>query len=205
MRIYCVGDSITYGFGLEPDLSRRWSDLTARETGHELVNCGINGDSTNGMLARCQWVFEQKPDLLVLLGGINDINLTGSYRFACGNMVSMIKQAMARGIAVIVGLPLPLSPEDMKKGWDPERDNERSVVLCEKYVYWLTHYCDERAIPVADFYGAFHNEDGSVRRELLFDGLHPNAQGHGVMADVLCKLLKEIGVQPQIQKDVKGD
>ena len=205
MKIYCVGDSITYGFGLEPDLSRRWTDLTTQETGYELVNCGVNGDNTNGMLARCQLIFEKKPDVLMLLGGINDINCTGTYRPACGNMVSIIKQATAREIPVIVGLPLPLSAQDMKPGWDTERDNELSEVLCGKYVYWLTHYCSERNIPVADFYGAFHNEDGSVKRELLWDGLHPNADGHRVMADVLCRLLERADLQSMLGKDDMGN
>lgn len=193
MKIYCMGDSITYGFGLEPNLSCRWSDLVAERTGHELVNCGVSGDSTNGMLARCQTeVFPYHPDAVLLFGGINDINLTGEYRFACGNMVSMVKQAMAKNIRVLVALPLPLVPEDMRTGWDIDRDNKLSVELSEKYAFWLTNYCSERAIPVVDFRRAFFDENGNVRRELFLDGLHPNAEGHRLMADVLCKLLDEI-------------
>ena len=71
MKIICMGDSITYGYGLT-ELSQRWTDLAAERTGHTLVNCGVNGDTTGGMLARCQnQVFAQSPDAMVLLGGIN--------------------------------------------------------------------------------------------------------------------------------------
>ena len=80
MKIICMGDSITYGFGL-PDLSKRWSDLVSARTGHTLINRGVSGDTTGGMLARCQTqVFNQAPDVMVLLGGINDISITGGYR-----------------------------------------------------------------------------------------------------------------------------
>ena len=33
-------------------------------------------------------------------------------------------------------------------------------------------------------------EDGSVRRELFDDGIHPNEEGHRIMADVLIKEIK---------------
>ena len=78
MKIICMGDSITYGFGL-PDLSKRWSDLVSARTGHTLINRGISGDTTGGMLARCQTqVFNQAPDAMVLLGGFL-VSLEGLY------------------------------------------------------------------------------------------------------------------------------
>ena len=43
-----------------------------------------------------------------------------------------------------------------------------------------------------DYRSAFYREDGSVREELYVDALHPNADGHRVMADVLIPRLKEI-------------
>ena len=52
MRLICIGDSLTFGYGVH--LSQRWTRLCAQETGWELVNEGINGDTTGGMLARMQ-------------------------------------------------------------------------------------------------------------------------------------------------------
>ena len=50
MRVYCLGDSTTYGFGV----SRReaWPALVGAATGHEMINGGVNGDATSGTLAR---------------------------------------------------------------------------------------------------------------------------------------------------------
>ena len=50
MKLIRIGDSLTFGYGVH--LSQRWTRLCAQETGWELVNEGINGDTTGGMLAR---------------------------------------------------------------------------------------------------------------------------------------------------------
>ena len=128
MKIICMGDSITYGFGL-PDLSKRWSDLVSARTGHTLINRGVSGDTTGGMLARCQTqVFHQAPDAMVLLGGINDISITGQYRPVCANVVAICRQAELLSIPVILGVPLPIFPADMcPPEWDPEQDMARTA------------------------------------------------------------------------------
>lgn len=191
MKIICMGDSITYGYGLA-DLSQRWSDLTAARTGHILVNRGVSGDTTGGMLARCQTqVFDQKPDAMVLLGGINDIDITGEYRRACANVVSMVRQAAALEIPVILGLPLPVVPEDMQSpAWDEGRDKQRTARLCGQYARWIAHYCQDNQFPMADFRSPFLLADGAPDRTLFQDGLHPTEEGHRRMAGVLCALLE---------------
>lgn len=50
MKLICIGDSLTFGYGVRP--SRRWTRLCAQETGWEIVNEGISGDTTGGMLVR---------------------------------------------------------------------------------------------------------------------------------------------------------
>ena len=48
-RILCLGDSLTYGFGLPRGLV--WTALCAAQTGAELLGWGVNGNTTGGMLA----------------------------------------------------------------------------------------------------------------------------------------------------------
>lgn len=193
MTIFCVGDSITYGATLQ-DLSQRWTDLTAVRTGHKLVNCGIGGDTTAGIMLRCHTqIFPQKPDAVLIMGGSNDISFTWDYRQACANVVSIVRNAQAQGIRCIVGIPVPMAAEDMAfRPWDPERDMEYTAMQCRSYARWLQVYCRERNIPAVDFHTPFLNPDGTVRRELFSDGLHPNAMGHRVMADVLCSVLPKL-------------
>ena len=193
MVVYCVGDSITQGATLT-DLSQRWTDLCAAQTGHELINCGIGGDTTAGIMHRCHTkIFPQKPDAVLILGGTNDISFTWEYRPSCANVVSIVRNAQALGIKCIVGIPVPMAAQDLAfRPWDPERDHAHVAAQCSRYARWLTVYCRERSIPYVDFHTPFLNEDGSVRRELFSDGLHPNAMGHRIMADTLAQVLPGI-------------
>lgn len=193
MKIMCMGDSITYGNGLA-DLSDRWSDIVATRTDHTLVNLGIGGDTTGGMLARCQTqVFAKDPDVLHLLGGTNDICFTYDYHQAFANIVSMIRHAQTFGIPILIGIPIPFVPERFaKQPWFSDRDNDHIAQQCERLAEVLRAFCTGREIPYIDYRKAFLNEDGTVRTQLYTDALHPNADGHRVMAEVLCARLKEL-------------
>ncbi len=190
MKLICMGDSITYGYGLS-DLSQRWSDVTASRTGHTLTNCGVSGDTTAGMLARCQTqVFSQQADAFVFLGGINDISILGDDKIARANVISVYRQALALGLPMILGIPLPVEPEDLGAPlWEPDRDNARIAKLCEQYAHWICQFAEANQIPVVDFRSPFLGPDGTVKNGLFQDGLHPTAEGHRLMADVLCRTL----------------
>ena len=193
MKIMCMGDSITYGNGLL-DLSDRWSDIVAARTGHTMVNLGIGGDATGGMLARCQTqIFAKDPDVMHLLGGTNDICFTYDYHQAFCNIVSMIRHAQTFGIPILIGIPIPFVPERFnKQPWFADRDNDYISDQCEKLAQVLRAFCAGRDIPYIDYRSAFLNEDGTVKKEYYTDALHPNAKGHAAMAEVLCKRLEEI-------------
>lgn len=193
MKIMCMGDSITYGNGLL-DLSDRWTDIVADRTGHTLVNLGIGGDATGGMLARCQTqVFAKDPDVLHLLGGTNDICFTYDYHQAFCNIVSMIRHAQTFGIPIVIGIPIPFVPERFaKQEWFADRDNEYITQQCERLAQVLRAFCASRGIPIIDYREAFLNGDGTVKTQLFTDALHPNAGGHRVMAELLCRRLGEI-------------
>ena len=51
MDLICLGDSLTFGLGVRR--GRCWTALFAEESGWNVSNRGISGDTTSGMLARC--------------------------------------------------------------------------------------------------------------------------------------------------------
>ena len=88
-KLICLGDSLT--FGLRVPHSQAWPRLVSRETGLEVQNLGISGDTTGGMLARLQNLVgtvshsgtaESMPVLLIM-GGSNDIFYAGTDTGAC--------------------------------------------------------------------------------------------------------------------------
>ena len=50
LEIVCIGDSLTYGYKLKK--SEVWTKLIENKYGIKVLNKGINGDSTGGMLSR---------------------------------------------------------------------------------------------------------------------------------------------------------
>ena len=50
------------------------------------------------------------------------------------------------------------------------------------YCAWLKRYCTAFGVPYIDFCVDFLSPDGSIRSELLLDGLHPTPEGHRLMA-----------------------
>jgi lysophospholipase L1-like esterase len=193
MKIACMGDSITFGECL-PAQQGRWTDLVQQRTGHTLVNLGISGDTTAGMLARCQsQVFGRDFDAMILLGGTNDISYTSDYRQAWANILAIYCQCKSWNLPLILGIPLPMIGEMIpQRAYYPGRDNVKNAALLAEFSRLLKIYCGEKGIPCADFRQAFLDEAGCGRAELFFDGLHPTAQGHERMAQVLCRTLEQL-------------
>lgn len=73
--IVAVGDSLTAGFGVEPDdsyPSQLQSLLNARGIPWKVINSGVSGETSSGTLSRINWILSMKPDIVVLETGAND-------------------------------------------------------------------------------------------------------------------------------------
>lgn len=192
MRIVCLGDSLTYGYGVP----RRdvWVTLCASgET--ECINKGVNGDTTGGMLARFDAdVLAYRPDAALLMGGANDRFYSGSFGAAKANMLAMAHRCYAEKITPLVGIPLPLCPP-VREGWaelvDPSFAEEYDA-----YCAALAHMAGVFGFYVVDFRSAFlarADASGEPRSAFyLSDGLHPNARGHRLLADILLRSLPQL-------------
>ena len=105
MKLICIGDSLTFGYGVRP--SQRWTRLCAQETGWEIVNEGISGDTTGGMLVRLRALLAERDicvqrPLVLLMGGANDIFFSGTDTGARANMGAMLNQLLSLGVIPIV-------------------------------------------------------------------------------------------------------
>jgi lysophospholipase L1-like esterase len=191
MKIVCLGDSLTYGFGI----SRRntWISLSAERTGLKFINCGINGDTTGGMLARLRSeVTAHSPGGVLIMGGSNDIFISGSAETAQANISALSHQVIAFGAVPFIGTPPPLDAENVRHDWASLSDIACARKTGDKYAEWLRSFAGIFGITVIDFRAAFEAVTDAERRRLLYiDGLHPTSEGHRLMADVLCRKLLE--------------
>lgn len=169
VKIVAIGDSITYGFPYMPTLSWVW--LAAEELGITIINKGVNGDTTAGMIKRFSGdVLSQKPSHVVIMGGTNDAFAGREIEEVSDNIRFMIEMACNASVIPILGVPIlcNFTAEEM---------------LLVQYRMAMKKYAVSAGIEMIDFHQAMTDETG-LKVGLYVDGIHPNEAGYEVMAGV---------------------
>lgn len=170
-RVVFMGDSITDAWG------RKYGKFF---DGKPYVNRGISGQTTPQMLIRFRPdVIELKPKAVVILAGTNDIaGNTGPVTLEQiqGNLQSMAELARANQIRVIFASVLPIC--DSIRPQSDRRPMEKIKALNA----WIQSYARKTGATYLDYYSAMLDEAGFLKKELTYDGLHPNDAGYEVMA-----------------------
>ncbi len=183
MKTICLGDSLTYGYGLASPADA-WPALCQTALGGEWVNAGINGDTAVGMLSRLPHdILPQRPKYVLLLGGVNDILVSGTSAGARSAIMAMVHQCAAAGIRPVVGIPTPML-DAADNPWRVMLDLPTARRELASYQEWLRLLCRTMCLRCIDFAAAF---DGAADLSALYqaDGLHPNAHGHRLMAETV--------------------
>ena len=193
-QIICHGDSLTEGVDIET--AYRWPSLLQNSLGLEVVNTGIGGDTTAGLLSRFPTdVVPHKPIAVILMGGTNDFWWGLPVNSVMANIYTMAYQAQHHGIAPIFGTPLPFDGEAVEKQpfRPPESGYNALQAKIHGFVSALKTAAKDSEIPVMDFQRIFIDDQGQVRsRYFLEDGLHVNREGHRRMAVLAAATLKEL-------------
>jgi acyl-CoA thioesterase-1 len=162
------GDSITQGYGVRPEDS--FPSLVASALGIAFVNAGIPGDTMAAGLARMERdVLAHRPRLALVEFGGNDFLRGVPVEETLKNLDGIVKTLVAQGMMVVIlEVNVGLMGDPYMKGY--------------------------RA--VAKRYGAVLVEDvmkGILGNpDLKVDGIHPNAQGHRVIAERVIRVLRPL-------------
>ena len=193
-KIVCHGDSLTEGSDLEKNYT--WPHLVENKINATIINTGIGGDTSGGLLSRfSQDVVRYQPEFVVLLGGTNDLWWDLDINLILANTFAIACQAQYRNIVPIVGLPLPLYMENIRHqnmmtpiaGWD------KCINKLSELVDALAVAAEENDIACLDYYHPFLDINENVRGEcFLADGLHPNKLGHLLMAEKMVELMRSL-------------
>ncbi len=169
-RVVFMGDSITDGWG------RHYGKFFP---GEPYVNRGISGQTTPQMLVRFRAdVIDLQPKTVVILGGTNDIaGNTGpeTLEEIEGYLASMAQLAKANNIRVILSSVMPVC--DYIKPQTARRPPDKIIALNA----WIKDYCARNGCVYLDYYSAMLDDHNMLKKELTFDGLHPNDAGYAVM------------------------
>lgn len=169
-RVVFMGDSITDAWG------RKYGKFFP---GKPYVNRGISGQTTPQMLIRFRPdVLALKPRAVVILAGTNDIaGNTGSMTLEEieGNLMSMAELAKDNGIRVVLASVMPvcdyIKPQTERR--PPQKIRELNA--------WIKSYAAKHKLVYLDYYSALADEKQMFKRELTYDGLHPNDAGYEVI------------------------
>lgn len=178
-RIVFMGNSITEG----------WSNHHPEFfEGKPYVNRGISGQTTPQMLIRFkQDVVHLSPKAVVICAGTNDIAENTGYasdQMIMDNITSMIEIAQNNGIKVILASVHPAFDYPWRKGLKP---NERIPSLNAK----IKTYAIAKNIPYVDYFDAMNDGNNGLKKELTYDGVHPNKNGYLIMGPLVEKAIKE--------------
>ena len=191
IRIACVGDSITYGYGVKPWPEASYPAQLGVLLGKNYCvnNFGYSGRTAagHGDLPYTREKLFQKslgfhPDIVILMLGTNDtkpINWKGAEAF-CESLRRIIRayQDLPENPTILLVTPLPAFSSDF--GIDGGR---------------LKHEIRQSMKTAAEaentsFLDLFPILDGHP--EWFFDGIHPNADGAKVIAETVFHCIKEM-------------
>ena len=189
-KIVFIGDSITFGYGVCKE--RRWTNLLNLNPDIEIINKGVNGDTTAGILSRSyKDIISNHPNYTVILAGTNDLLLGRSLNSIEDNIQLLIKELTEHNITSIPVTPIPICSSMADTMWAEHLDYKQINEEIYNYRSFLIEYAYENKMEVIDFFpiikGAAENNKNSF---IYIDGIHPTEYGHKLMAQCAVKKLK---------------
>lgn len=167
IRILAFGDSLVAGYGLPRGAGlpgQLQKALRAKGWPVTVINAGVSGDTTAGGLARLAWSLADKPDIVIVALGANDMLRGVDPADSRANLDEMLQTLKRRG------LPVLLAGMYAQRNLGPEYREAFEAIypqLAEKH--------DVALMP-------FLLEDVAMQPALnQADGIHPNAAGVDVI------------------------
>ncbi|KPK96445.1 MAG: hypothetical protein AMJ95_14250 [Omnitrophica WOR_2 bacterium SM23_72] len=100
-QIICFGDSITFGYGVNP--GQDYPTALAKLLRRPVINAGVDGDTTTTALQRIQSdVLDKNPRLVIMEFGGNDFLKKVPQEDTIKNLKEMVDLVQARGAMVAI-------------------------------------------------------------------------------------------------------
>ena len=172
-----VGKIMFVGNGMIED--GNWRKLSKDST---LINRGITGDITFGLLNRIDDVTKRKPSKLFILIGIEDLYKNIPDEVILQNIFTYVRMAKsgmpATQIFVQSILPVNSSFKNFPKGYDK---TENITTINAQLKKLGKHF----GYTYVDLYNSFTNTSYQLEEKYSSDGLHLNAQGYVHWVEIL--------------------
>jgi lysophospholipase L1-like esterase len=170
--LLCLGDSLTFGYGAAAGAS--YPEQLEALTGHVAKNAGINGDTSEGALARLPGLLAgNAPGLVLLSIGGNDFLRKWPEQRTRAALTQLVQTAAASAQVVLIAQP---RPELMAAALGSLNDHAVYAEVAET-----------TGVPL--FEGGWAHVLSRV--ELRSDQIHANSEGYKVFAERLAGWLRK--------------
>jgi lysophospholipase L1-like esterase len=189
IRVACLGDSITYGAGIEDREKKSYPGLLGDYLSNrfEVRNFGRNGatlsrqgDIPYTTTEECKAALEWQPDVVIVMLGTNDTKPQNwkDKKFFAGEARALIDQfrKLKSHPKVWVCLPVPVYANQ----WGITAEVVEDGVLPA-----LMEAANDKKAPVIDL-----NDSLMGHPEMFIDKIHPNAAGAALMAKVVFQAIR---------------
>ncbi|WP_143317480.1 GDSL-type esterase/lipase family protein [Clostridium sp. HBUAS56017] len=181
-KLVLIGDSITFGYGVNKKDS--WVYNLSKNLPLEIINKGINGDTTPSILNRFyEDVIALNPDYIFIMGGTNDLLCGRSISSIKDNISEMIKDSLGKNL--IIGIPPCIIKEMAENLFMPSTHYthcKNSLPILRKE---LIDLCQNYSVKYIDFYKLTFDNIG---KNIFIDGIHLNSLGNNIMLNEFLKV-----------------
>lgn len=176
-NILIFGDSITAGYGVDPEQafpSILQQKIDSAGLHFKVINGGLSGETSAGGLRRISWVLQRNIDIMVLELGGND-GLRGiELQSTKNNLQQIITTAQNKypDIQIIIaGMQVPPN---------------LGIEYTNEFVNLYIDLAEENNLPLIPL---ILDAVGGYEEFMQPDKIHPNAEGHLIVAETVWKTL----------------
>lgn len=169
-----IGDSI---------VEQAWWESLIKEK--NLVNRGIGGDNTYGMLHRLPLYLESSPRKIFIFAGINDISANYPIDDIFANFVAMVKMIQEKAPECEIFIQSPITPNNDVLAYAYIKNKQDKV---QELNTRLEQMCKDMGVTWVDIRPVLHNEKGEIKEEYTKDGIHLYPAAYEAWVDYLKKM-----------------
>ena len=167
IKLAILGDSLAAGYGLTPAQAfpnRLQAALKDKGSNVTVINHGVSGDTTMGGLERIDWMLADKPDIVMVELGGNDMLRALDPAATERNLDAIVDKLKQAGTTVwLVGMMAP-------RNFGPEYVKQFDEIYKK--------IADKHGVPLYPFFLDGVAQDPALNQP---DGIHPNAKGVDVI------------------------
>ncbi|MFD1613561.1 GDSL-type esterase/lipase family protein [Gelatiniphilus marinus] len=173
-EIIFLGNSITEG-----------GDWKALIPDKNVINRGISGDVTDGILFRLDEVTESKPKKVFLLIGTNDLARGKSIAYVLEHTAKIISQikSQSEGTKIYLQSILPINPNVGKK-FSGHKNNHQKIIETNKELKKMAKKLDVKFI---NLHKKMRNAKKHIQPNYTYDGLHLSDEGYKKWSKIIRK------------------